>query len=346
MFAGPKRSGPNITLWREILKAHNPYYVKDMPILKTSQVKPVLIAGPTASGKSSLGLRIAREFNGIIINADALQVYSKWNILSARPSAEDLSKAPHVLYGHIGDREEYSVGHWLNEVRREIELARAKNKLPIILGGTGLYFQSLTSGLAPVPKVTDEVRAQGNIMRNSDGARSFIEYLSKYDPETLRQTDENNPMRLQRAWEVLVSTGRGLSDWHRDTPKPDVSLEEAIPIVLKPNVKWLNNRIELRAKLMTESGALEECRAAMTNDWDPTLASSQAIGATDFMSYLKGEVLLDAAITEVATKTQQYAKRQRTWFRSKMKAWTAFDPAVDGDLDSVLALIEQKLCWI
>lgn len=277
--------------------------------------KPILICGPTASGKSALGMMLAERLNGIIINADALQVYSNWQILTARPAVTDQMRVPHVLYGHVAPQISYSVGEWLRQVA---EVIKNDARLPIILGGTGLYFTSLLNGLAEVPPIPTSVRDAGNAMRIAGGANAF---LDKIDPETLAKTDLNNGMRLQRAWEVLETTGKGLAAWQKDTPAPLLRREETLPIILNSNTEWLSKRIEHRFGEMLDKGALKECEAVMTAGWNPSLPSSRALGASEIIAYLQGEISMDQAREAAVIATRQFAKRQRTWFRSKMSDW-------------------------
>ncbi|MCV6824307.1 MULTISPECIES: tRNA (adenosine(37)-N6)-dimethylallyltransferase MiaA [Halocynthiibacter] len=282
--------------------------------------KPVLIAGPTASGKSALALEIAERHGGVIVNADALQVFDGWNILTARPPAEDLAKAQHYLYGHVPFDANYSVGHWLRDVTPFLQ--GTGNDRPIIVGGTGLYFQALTQGLVEIPETPAEVRQLADTRKNAEG---FEALLAEIDAETASRIDTLNPMRVQRAWEVLTATGRGLAAWQDDTPPPLLPLEAAAPIVMQAEKDWLNDRIERRFHLMIEQGALDEARA-MEPTFDPNYLSSKAIGAPELIGYLRGEHTLDEAIEAAIIASRQYAKRQRTWFRSKMKHWHPYVP--------------------
>lgn len=278
---------------------------------------PVLIAGPTASGKSSLALQIAREFGGQIINADALQVFACWRVLTARPDDEDMAAAPHRLYGHIACHQEYSVGHWLREVAPLL-----KDELrPIIVGGTGLYFSALTEGLADIPATPHDVRAEADEIRNTKGFNAFIDELNA---ETINRIDTQNPMRVQRAWEVWRATGRHIADWQDNTPPPLLPKTDANCFVLNAPKDWLNDRIARRFDLMLQQGALEEAQANLAG-WNPDYLSSKAIGAPELIAYLKGEMTLEDARTMATISTNQYAKRQRTWFRSRMKNWHQVD---------------------
>lgn len=270
---------------------------------------PVLIAGPTASGKSALALEIAEAKGGVIVNADALQVYANWRVLTARPPKEDLARAPHYLYGHVDRDAAYSVGHWLRDVAAILEGVER----PIIVGGTGLYFTALTEGLAEIPPVPESIRARGDELARE-------EMLERLDAATRDRIDAANRARVQRAWEVLEATGRGLAEWQDATPPPLLPLQDAQPLVIDAPRDWLSPRIARRFGLMLEAGALEEARANLAG-WDPALPSSRAIGAPELIAHLRGETDLDSAIEAACIATRQYAKRQRTWFRARMKSW-------------------------
>ena len=276
-----------------------------------SREAPVLIAGPTASGKSALAMELAARDGRLIVNADALQVYENWRILTARPSAADERALPHALYGHIGREQAYSVGHWLREV------APLLDTRVVIVGGTGLNFNALTQGLAEVPDTPPAIRREADARRAAEGHEGL---LAELDPATAARIDRQNPVRIQRAWEVLRATGRGLSVWQDDTPQPLLPLVRADALVLVPEVDWVNARIDRRFKEMLTHGALEEARANL-DGWDPKRPSSKAIGGPELIAHIRGELTL-AEATEAATlASRQYAKRPRTWFRSNMKAW-------------------------
>lgn len=279
-------------------------------------IRTICIAGPTASGKSSLALKLAANLNATIINADALQVYDNWQVLTARPSEDDLQRAPHALYGHVDYRETYSVGAWL----RDIAPLMASDIPKIIVGGTGLYFSALTKGLAEIPAIPQSVRAAGDKIRAESGAQGFHTYLQTYDPKLFAHMDQHNPMRLQRAWEVHQATGRPLSSWQADTPAPLLDPNDAVRLVMQSDATWLNARIDRRFDQMLEIGALEECQRNIP-DWDANRASSKALGAPELIAMLRGELTRDQAIERAKITTHQFAKRQRTWFRSKMGEW-------------------------
>jgi tRNA dimethylallyltransferase len=255
--------------------------------------KPVLLAGPTASGKSSLAMEIAQKQGGVIVNADASQIYDCWRVVTARPSRADEQRLPHRLYGHVAYDAQYSAGHWLREVKSLLE----GSERPIIVGGTGLYFSTLTEGLAEIPPTPDEIRA------------------------TAARIDLNNRARVQRAWEVLQASGRSLADWQDDTPAPVLPIGTCSALVMDSPKDWLEPRIRQRFDQMLEQGALEEVEA-MRDRYDPRLPSCKAIGVPELMGYIRGELTLEAAREQAAIATRRYAKRQRSWFRSRMKDWT------------------------
>ncbi|RZW09932.1 MAG: tRNA (adenosine(37)-N6)-dimethylallyltransferase MiaA [Rhodobacteraceae bacterium] len=275
--------------------------------------RPVLIAGPTASGKSALATAIARRSGGPIVNADALQVYGDWRVLTARPSPADEAALPHRLYGHIPGDRAYSVGDWL----RDVAPLLLDGPPPVIVGGTGLYFTALTEGLADIPVTPDNVRAEALDRLADEGA---VGLLAELDAETARRIDQSNPMRVQRAWEVLRTTGRGLAAWQDDTGPPLLPLETAQALLIDAPKDWLTPRIEARFDQMLLQGALDEARRNAPG-WHSGLPSAKAIGAAELVAHVRGEMPLEAARDAAITLTRQYAKRQRSWFRARMKNW-------------------------
>ena len=276
---------------------------------------PVLIAGPTGSGKSALALHIAQTHGGLIINGDALQVFAGWPILSAQPSPADQARAPHALYGHLPHDADYSVGHWLRAVKPLLS-GRLR---PIIVGGTGLYFMALTEGLAEIPATPPQVRADADLL-------SLAGLLSDLDAATCNALDRNNRARVQRAWEVQRATGRSLADWQADTPAPLLPLSQTTTLVLQPGVDWLNARIEGRFDTMLDAGAMAEAQS-MRPVWNPAHLSSKTIGAAQLIAHLDGAMTLTQARDSAIIASRQYAKRQRTWLRARMQGWTSIDPA-------------------
>ncbi len=286
-------------------------------IKAVSRERPVLIAGPTGSGKSALAVELAARDGRVIVNADALQVYQCWRVLTARPSVAEEAALPHALYGHVGRDQGYSVGTWLREV------ALLLTRPVVIVGGTGLYFRALTEGLAEVPPVPPEVRAEADALRLSGQINLMRQAL---DPETAARTDLLNPVRVQRAYEVQRATGRGLAAWQASGAPPLLALHDVEPLVLRPSVPWLDARIAARFSVMLETGALDEARAALPH-WQPDRPWARAIGAADLIAHLRGEMTLEQAQTSAILASRQYAKRQRTWFRTRMANW---HPVVPG----------------
>lgn len=278
--------------------------------------KPVLIAGPTASGKSALALDIAERDGGVIVNADASQVYDCWRVLTARPSVEEEARAPHTLYGHVHCSDSYSAGHWIREV---LPLLGGPRR-PIIVGGTGLYFSALTSGIADIPPTPTGIRAQADAM-------SHDALLAAVDEQTRAGLDTRNRVRVQRAYEVQATTGRTLAEWKADTPPPALPLSSAVPLVFDAPRDWLNQRIARRFDRMLDMGALDEVQAVLDR-FDPALPAFRAIGVPELVAHLQGELSLDEARERATIATRQFAKRQRTWFRARMKGWTPVSPDI------------------
>ncbi|MFZ1728222.1 MAG: tRNA (adenosine(37)-N6)-dimethylallyltransferase MiaA [Albidovulum sp.] len=278
--------------------------------------KPVLIAGPTASGKSELALSIAEAQGGVIVNADALQVWACWRILSARPGPKDEARAEHLLYGHVPMDGDYSVGHWL----REIAGIMASGKRMIVTGGTGLYLSALTEGLADIPPTPAIVRAEADGILAKAGVAALLRDI---DAETADRIDRQNPVRVQRAWEVARSTGRGLAAWQDNTGPPILPLDQVTALVIDADRGWLAKRIDRRFDAMIAAGALDEV-AAVLPYWTPTALWAKAIGAPELVAHLRGELSLAEATTAAKAASRQYAKRQRTWFRARMGIWQRY----------------------
>ena len=284
--------------------------MKSLRFSGISRAAPVLIAGPTASGKSALAMELAARDGRMIVNADAMQVFGCWRVLTARPSVADEVALPHALYGHVGRDQAWSVGHWLRQV------APLLDRPVVIVGGTGLYFMALTEGLAEVPPVAPAVRAEADALRQTD----FPAMVAGLDAATAARIDLANPARVQRAWEVLRATGRGLAAWQAGTGAPLLPIAGAEALVIRPEVAELNARIDARFAAMMAAGALDEVRAELPF-WDPARPSARAIGAAELVAHLRGETGLDAAIAAAQLASRQYAKRQRTWLRRRMADW-------------------------
>lgn len=283
--------------------------------------RPILIAGPTASGKSALALALAERLGGVVINADSQQVYADWRVLSARPDAADLARAPHALYGHLGLDAPWSVGDWTRAAMAEIAAARAAGLRPILVGGTGLYFTALTQGLAPIPPIPPLVRADAEAALQRLGLARFAANLAARDPATAAVTDPANPMRLLRAWEVLEATGRGLAAWQAETGAPLLARADTVAMVVMPDRARLYAACDARAAAMPGSGVLDEVRAVLARGYPPHLPGMKAVGAPEWAAHLAGETDAATALAAVQTATRRYAKRQLTWMRNQLFQW-------------------------
>ncbi len=282
---------------------------------KLSKRRALLIAGPTASGKSALAFRLAKERRGVIINADALQVYAELRILSARPSPGDEAQVPHRLYGHVPGRESYSVAHWLRDATVAVARAWDDGLLPIVTGGTGLYFKALEQGLAEVPAIAPGIREK---WRKFEG--DLHGQLARRDPQAAGLLNPNDRQRIIRALEVLESTGKPLAHWQATASHgavlADAAVERTFVDVPRENLYF---RAESRFDRMVAAGAIEEVRALL--DFDPSLPMMKAIGVPELSSYLRGESNLDVALANAKIATRHYIKRQLTWWRGHMKNW-------------------------
>lgn len=283
---------------------------------------PILIAGPTASGKSSLALELAERLGDcVIVNADSMQVYDGWRILSARPSVDEEATVPHRLYGHVAPETVYSVGEWLRDLYPLLKDCRETGSTPIIIGGTGLYFTSLIRGLSQIPEIPDGIRDDAEDKLARLGRKAFHAELLKRDPKAVG-VDPLNPRRLLRAWEVFEGTGRSLADWAAMTPPPLLPLGQTrAAMVLDADPDWLRERIDRRFDEMIDYGALDEVRAMMARLLPEGSPSLKAHGAPALTAYLNGDMELDEAVATGKGDTRRYAKRQRTWFRNQMGDW-------------------------
>ena len=282
-------------------------------ILSLNEARPILIAGATASGKSALAIKIAKKLGGVIINADAMQVYEGWKILTARPTKQDQRNVSHLLYGHVDNKEAYSVGDWLRQVTPLLD----GNHRPIIVGGTGLYFRALTEGLANIPKIPEEYKKKSSeLIQNG----KMLDMVTDLDEATRSKIDLQNPVRVARAWEVLQATGKSIISWQADTPPPILNINKCDAILMHSSTHWLNERIKIRFEAMLDNGVLEEI-TKNSQSWDPQLQSSQAIGATQLIEYNLGRISIEKATELAVIASRQYAKRQKTWFRKRMENW-------------------------
>lgn len=287
----------------------------------------VLIAGPTASGKSAAGLALAGHLGGVIINADSMQIYAEAPVLTAQPDAQARARVPHFLYGHVPVREPYSVGRYAEDARAALADAKGLGKLPIFVGGTGMYFMALEEGLAQIPPIPGDVRMQARALLARIGVGELHERLKARDPETAAGLRATDPQRTLRAWEVLEATGRPLVEWQRVPAEPILKGMNPARILLDPPRDALRAAIARRFETMVEEG-LDEARAL--EGLDSALPAAKLLGLRPLQALARGEIGREAAITEAVTATRQFAKRQMTWFRGRMPHYVRFDPHQDN----------------
>ena len=283
--------------------------------------RAVLIAGPTASGKSALALALAERLGGVVINADSMQVYRDLRIITARPSRQEQARVPHRLYGHVDASVNYSVGAWCRDVRAVLGDAERYGRTPILVGGTGLYFTALTKGLAAVPPIPPDIRdlVRGRLM--AEGVAPLYAELLERDSATAHRLMPNDRSRISRALEVILATGRSLTEWHREGLPPLIDASRAAKVFVTCEREELKKRIETRFHAMLAAGALDEVRALAERQLDPTLPAMKAHGVPWLIRHLHGEIMLDEAAAGGIMDTRRYAKRQVTWFRNQLPDW-------------------------
>lgn len=287
--------------------------------------RTILIAGPTASGKSALALALAERLGGVIINADSMQVYRELRVLSARPTEADEARAPHRLYGHVGGHEAYSAGRFMAEAAREIGAAHRDGRVAIVTGGTGLYFKALTEGLSPIPAIPDDVRAFWRAEAARLGAGALHAELARRDPAMAARLSSTDPQRVTRALEVIEATGRSLADWQSAPGQPVVDATRSVRLVVMPGRAELYRRCDLRFEAMLAAGAAEEVRALVALGLDPELPVMRALGVVPLAAMLAGAQSREAAVERGKLDTRHYAKRQLTWLRRNMISWKHFN---------------------
>jgi len=286
----------------------------------------ILIAGPTASGKSALALELAAKLGGVIINADSMQVYRDLRIITARPTPDEEKRVPHRLYGHVDAAENYSVGRWFGEAAAALADTFGQGRPAIMTGGTGLYFSTLTRGIAAVPPVPAEIR---RVVRNrlaTEGVAALHQELSKRDPATAARLKPGDRARITRALEVVLATGRSLTQWHEDNMPARLDLAAAAKVFLMPNRDELGLRIHARFDAMMAAGALEEVRAFAARNLDPNLPAMKAHGVPWLIRHLKGEIAMAEAVAQAKRDTRRYTKRQATWFRNQLPQFEWAEP--------------------
>lgn len=287
----------------------------------------IVVTGPTASGKSALALALAEARGGTVINADAMQTYDAFPILTAQPSAEERARAPHALYGVLPLSETLTAARWRDLAAAEIE----RSKVPILCGGSGLYLRALMQGISEIPPVPPGARELANAEWEAMGAEAFRTRLAERDPAIVARLKPGDRQRHVRAWEVVVATGRPLSQWQEDKGVP--SPYRFATILLAPDRAWLRARIETRFDAMLDQGVLAEARAVFDRKPDPAWPGLKAHGAPEFFAHFRGELRLEEARQIAIDHTRQYAKRQMTWFRHQLAPDLVVDPSVARSMD-------------
>ncbi len=299
--------------------------------------KAVLIAGPTASGKSALALELARTHDAVIINADSMQVYRDLRVITARPTPEDETKVPHRLYGHVDAAINFSAGHWVTDAAAVLAEVRGQNRLPIFVGGSGLYFKALTRGLSAVPPISPEIREGVRARLERDGVEALHVELAQRDPASAERLKPRDRTRIARALEVVEATGRSLTDWHREGLPPLLPSGEFSALFLSPERERLYAGIDARFDVMLKAGALEEVAALAARHLDPLLPAMKAHGVPALIRHLRGEITRAEAAAIGRANSRQYAKRQFTWFRHQLPEFQWVKPEEAGRwLESVI----------
>ena len=289
------------------------------------QSKIILIAGPTASGKSNFAVRLAKKIDGEIINADSMQVYKQLKILTARPNKKTQKNIKHHLYGIADVKTIFSTGHWLKLAIKKIHEIRKRKKIPILVGGTGLYFNSLVNGLVKIPNIPIKFRNKIRSMQKKYGQKKFYKRLLKIDSKVKNKIDSNDSQRSIRAYEIKLYSKKSMYDWLGQT-KPNFEKNEFLKLYLNFDRKELVDRIERRTTKMIKSGAIKEVKKFRNLKFSRQSSVNKMIGIQEISKFLEKKIKIEEAKELIAIRTRQYAKRQATWARSKMVAWNKIDP--------------------
>jgi len=285
-----------------------------------------LIAGPTASGKSALALRLAEQTGAEIVNADSMQLYAGLRVITAAPSPEEIARAPHHLFGTVDPADGWSVGRWLRAATQTLDQIQARGRPAVLVGGTGLYFRALTRGLAEVPAIAPEARDAAEADYERLGEDAFRARLAEADPAAAIRISPADRQRLVRAWEVFAATGTALSAWQQ-TGEPALAPDTWSAVALEPPREPLYARCDMRLEAMVREGALEEVRALMGRELAPDLPAMKAVGVRELAAHLRGDVSLAEALDAAQRETRRYAKRQLTWMRGQMADWPRLSAA-------------------
>ena len=302
--------------------------------------KIILIAGPTGSGKSEIALRLAKNVDGEIINADSMQVYKEIKTLSARP--KKILNVAHYLYGNVSVKNNFSAGEWLKKVKLNLKKILNKKKTPIFVGGTGLYFKLLTEGISNIPKIPDSIRVKARRLNKKLGNDKFYTLLIKLDPLVENKIKQNDTHRLIRAYEVMVFTKKSLIEWQKNNQN-DFGNYRFIKIYINPDNNYLHNLLRLRLKKMFEFNAISEVKKFYKLKVDKTLPANKILGIEEIKKYLDKKISIEQAFEETFIRTRRYVKRQRTWFRGHMKDWISiFHPNFDILTKKIVKLVTSS----
>lgn len=299
-----------------------------------------LIAGPTASGKSALAIELAKVSpSGVCINADASQVYADLQILSARPSRAEMENIPHRLFGSIDGAQAYNAARWAEDAKRLLARAWEDEETPVLVGGTGLYINTLLYGIAPVPVIDAQIRAD---VRDMPQEQAYAQ-LSQHDPASAARLHPADRTRIARALEVILSTGRTITDWQGQREGGIADIVNLFPIILLPPREWLRERCDRRLEIMFDTGGIEEVAALLERNLAPDLPVMRAIGVPQVAAYIQGQLSRDQALAQAQAATRQYAKRQYTWFRHQPPAdWTRHETPLSNDDTTKFAIKLQE----
>ena len=306
---------------------------------KQEKRRVIVIAGPTASGKSQLAIDVAKAVDGVVINADSQQAYNCTPLLSACPDDRDKKIVPHRLYEIWGIEKNGSVVEWLNLAAEEIRKAWEEGKMPVVVGGTGLYIDNLINGTTPIPETKPEVRRKVMKMLEEDGVQVLHAKLAEVDAEAAARLNRNDTTRVRRAYEVWLDTGKTLSEWHRLPMKKVLPDAEFTVVKILPPQEELDERCFCRFDKMMEAGALEEAESIYAKKYNDKLPAMRALGVPELLAYLKGQCSKREAVEKAKLHSRQYAKRQRTWFANKLAARIILDHCYDGDVSVVKKIV-------